>query len=320
MFPALNTTRATFRTFWVLTCVLVCGTVGVPTLVTALTDRIIAVVNKDIIMLSELKEEMADVRKELRTQSTGQEYQEQLQQLEFQALSRLIERRLQIQLAKEKGHKVTDAEVQEALEQYIQRRGEPFNSKDPRVARTVREQLMLLKVLQREVNAGIFISEPEVKEFYDTHLNLFMLPAEYQLSQILIRRRTGDTLRDTERRAQKVYALANAGEHFADLAREYSDGSEGRLGGQLGLIMQGELEAPLEKALADLQTGDISTPVKTDDGFHILFVEERKPAQYLHFEEIKDQDRNQVARLKSRDLYHKWIHELQDKAHIEVKF
>lgn len=307
------------RTLFLLTCVLAWGGLSGPVPVSAMTDRIVAVVNKNIITLSELQEEMADVRKELHVKLTGQEYRERLQQLEFHALSRLIERRLQIQLADEKGLNVTDEEVENAMAQYT-RQGNPFNSKDPRVARTVREQLTLLKVLQREVNSGIFISELEVEHFYQTHTTRFMQPAEYHLSQILIRRHPGETPRDTTRRAQEVYDLVQHGKDFGDLAREYSDGSEGMLGGTLGVIRQGELDAPIEKALATLQSGDISTLVKTDVGFHIVLVEERTPGQLRPFEDVKDQVRRQIARSKSRALYHQWIYELQNRAHIEVKF
>lgn len=282
-------------------------------------DRIVAIVNGDVITLSEIKQETRAGEEKLRRQYEGPDLNRRLRQLEFRALTGLIERTLQIQLAKERGHEPTEDEVQAAMQEF-QLRGEKFDASDPQVKRDVRQQLTLLRVLQREVQSAVMISEPELKQYYDAHLSRFTFPEEYRISQILIRPRRGEGLEGAQQRAGKVYAMAKEGADFADLARTRSDGREARLGGSLGLVRQGELEPPLERTIAELKPGDVSKPIKTDDGFHILRLDERKPPKYKPYEQVKREVQILLSQQKSEAQYHRWIHELENKAHIEVKF
>ena len=282
-------------------------------------DRIVAIVNDEVITLSEMKAEIRGPESRLREQYRGAQLDRQLRQLRYRALSRLIERKLQVQLARKKGHNVTEEEVQMALREFA-RQGEPIDDTDPEVLRSLKEQLIVWKVMEREVRSGVLVSEDELKRYYEEHQNRFLLPAEYRISQILIRPREGERAEQTQQRALEVYETLKDGGDFAELARLRSDGAQAAQGGSLGLVTQGELEQPIEDAIADLEPGDISKPINTAIGYHIIRLDERTQPELRQYAQVKTEIQNLIYQQKSDDQYHKWIDELKDKAYIEVKF
>ncbi len=284
-----------------------------------MADRIVAIVNHDVITLSDMKAEVRGEETSLRRQYQGTELDRRLRQLRYRVLTRLIERRLQIQVAKERGHVVTDEEVTEAMREF-ERRGEQMDHSDPHLMKMVREQLTVLRVMEREVRSGIMVSDDELKRYYENHLSRFMLPEEYRLSQILIRPRPGETAQTMQARAADVHTTLRQGAEFADLARRRSEGAEAGQGGSLGFVRQGELESSIEHAIARLQPGEFSEPIKTENGFHIVRLDDRKPSRFREYTQVKAELQTLVYQQKTEDHYAKWMGELKDKAYIEVKF
>ena len=284
-----------------------------------LADRIVAVVNSEVIMLSEIKAETAAEGKRLQEQYRGAELQRRLQQVEYMALTRMIERKLQMQLAKSKGVDVTDEELTQAVRE-LQRQGEKVDVGNPDDKKGLKEQLTLMKVVDREVRSSVMVSETEMKRYYEQHRGRFSLPEEYRLSQILIRPRNGEEPAQIQAKAEAVYVALKQGADFADLTLRHSDGAEATRGGSLGFVRQGELLPPIERAVAALQPGEISEPVTTTEGIHILRLEEKKPSQFRPFAEVKTEMQGVVFQQKSEDVYQLWMANLKNKAYIEVKF
>jgi len=284
-----------------------------------LADRIVAVVNSEVIMLSEIKAETTAEGERLQERYRGPELQRRLQQAEYMTLTRMIERKLQMQLAKSKGMDVTDEELAQAARE-LQRQGEKVDITDPDDKRSLREQLTMMKVIDREVRSTVMVSETEMKRYYEQHRSRFSLPEEYRLSQILIRPRNGEQPAQTQAKAEAVHAALKQGADFADLALRHSDGAEATRGGSLGIIRQGELLPPIERAVAALQPGEIGEPVATTEGIHILRLDEKKPSQFRPFAEVKAEMQGVVFQQKSEDVYQLWMANLKNKAYIEVKF
>ncbi len=284
-----------------------------------LADRIVAVVNSEVIMLSEIKAETAAEGKRLQEQYRGAELQRRLQQVEYMALTRMIERKLQMQLAKSKGVDVTDEELTQAVRE-LQSQGEKVDIGSPEDKKSLKEQLTLMKVVDREVRSSVMVSETEMKRYYEQHRGRFSLPEEYRLSQILIRPRNGEEPAQIQAKAEVVYAALKQGADFADLTLRHSDGAEATRGGSLGFVRQGELLPPIERAVAALQPGEISEPVTTTEGIHILRLDEKKPSQFRPFAEVKTEMQGVVFQQKSEDIYQLWMANLKNKAYIEVTF
>lgn len=281
-------------------------------------ERIVAVVNKEVIMLSELNAEMEPERKRLQKQYRGAELRSRLQQAQYRILTRVIERRLQMQHAQIKGVDASEEDIRRTAMD-MQQRGTPVNLDDPKEKKALKEQLILFTLESREVRTGIMVSDNDLKHFYERHLTLFMLPEEYRISQILLLPRKTESRKDLRLRAQDVHDQITKGGEFDDLALRYSDDPDTARGGALGFIRQGEMDPSIERAVAALQPGQVSELVETADGYHIIRLDEKKTEQFRPFEEVKNDMQGLVFQQKSADRYQRWLTDLKSKAYIEVK-
>lgn len=284
-----------------------------------LEDRIVAVVNTDLIMLSELKRDLLPDQERLRKLYSGEDLERRLKTAEAMAVTKMIERKLQLQAAKNKGVEVSDQEVTQAVQE-MKKQGETLNTADPNTTRSIREQLTLMRVVDREVRGLIMVAESEMKRYYEEHRDRFAYPEEYQLSQILIKPRTPDGLSVAQGRAEALLATLKQGESFEDLALRFSDGADASRGGRLGLVRQGELIPALEQALASVPVGQITGIVETPEGLHIVRVDDRKPRQFRPFEQVKAEIQSLVFQQKTEDQYQTWMADLKNKAYIDIKF
>ena len=290
-----------------------------PALAAKVEDRIVAIVNSDLIMLSEVKRELAPERERIEKQYRGDELSRRLQMAEAMALTRMIERRLQIQEAKVRNVDVGDQEVKLALKQLIQQ-GEKLDEKDPASMKSVRDQLTLLKVVDREVRSGVMVADPEMKRYYQEHRDRFALPEEYTLSQIFLKARTSDDLADLKAKARGIITQLKQGESFEDLALQYSDDPTGSRGGRLGLVRQGELLPAIERGVSNLVPGGISDVIESPIGLHIVRLDDKKPKQFRPYEEVRQEIQALVFQQKSEDMFQAWLADLKNKAYIEIKF
>ncbi|MGH7230429.1 MAG: peptidylprolyl isomerase [Nitrospiraceae bacterium] len=282
-------------------------------------DRIVAVVNNELITLSELKSEIAAEEKRIQEQYKGAERQRRLQQVGYMGLTRMIERKLQIQVAKSKGVEISDAEVDRAMRE-LQRQGEKVDETNLNDKKSIKEQLMLLRVVEREVRSGVMVSEPDMRRYYEGHQSRFSLPEEYRISQILIVPKSYEAAADAKERAESVSDALKQGGDFSELALKYSDGAESTRGGNLGFVRQGELLPPIERVLAMLKPGQVSDPIESTEGIHLIRLDEKKPSQFRPFAEVKAEIQSLVYQQKSEDIYQLWMADLKNKAFIEVKF
>ncbi len=282
-------------------------------------DRIVAIVNSDLILWSEVKRELAPERERIEKQYRGEELARRLKMAEAMALTTMIERRLQLQEAKVRNIDVGDQEVKQAVKQLIQQ-GEKIDDKDPASTKSVRDQLTLLRVVDREVRSGVMVADPEMKRYYQEHRDRFALPEEYTLSQILIKSRSPDDMADARNKTREIMALLKQGESFEDLALRYSDGPNASRGGRLGLVRQGELLPAIERGVSNLPSGGISDVIESPEGLHIVRLEDKKPKQFRPYEEVKQEIQALVFQQKSEDMFQAWLADLKNKAYIEIKF
>ncbi|MEK9172903.1 MAG: SurA N-terminal domain-containing protein, partial [Nitrospirota bacterium] len=148
---------------------------GLPAGAADIRDRIVAVVNTEIIALSELEEEVAEVTLQAQKRFRGAELDQRLRQIDYMGLNRMIERKLQLQIAKRRGIKISDEEVQDAIVR-LRRVGEAPNEKDPREVGLIRDQLTAMRLVNQQVRSGLLVSDEEVLRFYQQHKDRFMLP------------------------------------------------------------------------------------------------------------------------------------------------
>jgi peptidyl-prolyl cis-trans isomerase SurA len=281
-------------------------------------DRIVAVVNTEVITLSELEEEITDMKRQARQRYSGPELDQRLRQIDYMGLNRMVERKLQLQIAKRRGIKITDEEVKESIVR-LRRMGETPDENDPKDMAAIKDQLIAIRLINQQVRSGLIVSDDEMRRFYEQHRERFLLPGEVRLSQILIALGSSSGLLSVRERAAQVYDLLKKGERFEELALRYSEGPEGRRGGSLGYVRLGDTLPQIQKAIEGLAPGQVSEPIPSPVGMHIIRVDDRKAAQYRPFEEVKEDIRNAVFQLKTEEAYQGWIKDLKDKAYIEIR-
>lgn len=318
MTPVLHWLRRSAQSFLPLAVLTV--SIGLPTVTSAhLEDRIVAIVNSDLIMLSDVNREFQLERERLSREHQGTDLPQRLKTAEYMALTKLIERKLQLQEAKAKKVEVSDQEVKLAFEQ-MNRQATTPNTADTFTLGNIREQLILMRVVDQHIRGNITVGESESKRYYQEHHDQFAFADEYQLSQILIQPRASEGTAEALTKARRAMDELKKGEKFSDVAMQYSDGPNAMQGGRLGLVRQGELLPVLERAVARLVTGGISDIIESPEGVHILRLDERMPKHFRPYEAVRLEIQDLLYKQKSEAMYQSWLNDLKNKAYIEIKF
>jgi peptidyl-prolyl cis-trans isomerase SurA len=282
------------------------------------SDRIVAIVNKDIITMSDLEPQLVDERKRLKAKYSGEELKRRLAQKEYDVLNTLIDRKLQLQEAEVKGIKVTEEEVKEALQQIaLQKTGIPLAGSN--LKKEVRETMILERLRNFQVRQSVMVTDSEITQYYQDHKEEYLVSPTYRLRQIFFFVKPGVPEAQKRSRADMVYLALRTNGNFAELARKYSDGPEAAEGGNLGEVRDDELLPPLAQALKSMKPGDISKPIKSSLGFHILALDEVTPPRPRELTEVENQIKSMLHKKRTEEHFHQWLLELKKKAFIEIK-
>ena len=253
----------------------------------ALVDRIVAVVNKEVITASELNEAIASAERALRRQGTQLPSRDLL---ERQMLERLVLDRAQLIMARETGIRVDELQLDRAVQRVaeqnrmtlaefrgaLERDGVSFAA----YRDDLREQIILARLREREVMDRIQVSEGEI----DLFLADMKAPAdrvEFNLAHILVRipeQASPERVEAARGRADKVVAEARGGGDFARLAASYSDAPDALQGGALGWRAQDRLPDLFVQALSKMSPGEVSSVLRSPAGFHVVKLIERRGA------------------------------------------
>lgn len=248
-------------------------------------DRIVAVVNSEVITRSDLRMRVAQVTRQLSRQGTPLPAAEVL---EKQVLERQIMERLQLQLAAETSLRIDDVTLDRAVgriadtnrlsmtefRKALERDGISWD----RFREEVRNEMLLTRVREREVDGRIVVSDAEVSNFLANPENA-MGQDEYNLSHILFRAPEGATPEQLARlraKADDVAARIGRGEPFDKLAASYSDAPDALTGGNLGWRSAERLPGLFAEAVSSLKPGETTPILRSAAGFHIVRVIDRK--------------------------------------------
>jgi peptidyl-prolyl cis-trans isomerase SurA len=245
-----------------------------------LLDRVAATVNEGVVLASELDEEMQLVAERLRAQRLELPAQSVLRQ---QVLERLVLRELQMQRADRAGIKVSDELLNNALRDLAEQNRIPLAELPNVMAQqgidyasyreNMRKELAMQMLRQRDVLARINVSPREIDQFIERQKKMPSERNEYDISHILIavpQAATPEELEAAERKAQEVYDKAMAGEDFSRLAVAYSNAQTALEGGRLGVRKGPELPTFLAEVINGMKAGDVTKPLRTPSGFHIV--------------------------------------------------
>jgi peptidyl-prolyl cis-trans isomerase SurA len=252
-------------------------------------DRIIAVVNDEVILESELMDMSQTVRQQLRQREAAIPPADILRK---QVLERLIIQRLQLQRAEEVGVRVGDDALNAALRQIANNNNmnlrqfrdvlEDDGYDFSQFRETIREEMIITRLRKSQVEDRVVVSDREVDNFLATQTIQSGSEEEYQLQHILISMpdaASPEQVQDAQQRLEKIQSLLAEGGDFAEVAAGYSDGQNALEGGELGWRKQGELPSLFAEAVPALSVGEVSEPLRSGSGFHLVRLKDKKSAE-----------------------------------------
>jgi parvulin-like peptidyl-prolyl isomerase len=175
----------------------------------------------------------------------------------------------------------------------------------------IKEQLTIESLLKKKVTAESKFSDEDLQKYYDAHKEEFKKPREIQTRQIVVK---------TEQEAKEIQGYIAKGEDFAELAKKYSmEPSAKTTGGDVGYHPKGTLIPAFEEAAFKLtKVGQVTPPVKTQFGYHLIKLEGVKEEAYVPFAEVKDFVRQKLTQEKQTEVLKKYIDELKKNAKIVI--
>ncbi len=283
---------------------------------TEVVDRIVAVVGDEVVLLSEVDEELylAGVRGEVKLDD-----ETQLARERAAILDELVEGKILLEEARRQGIRVERTDVDRAVEASIADVRRRFDSEEAFLAQLreeglsldqlrssqrakVEEQLMVRQLVDRSVRSKVTVADQEVREYWEQHkTEIPRVPAGLSLSRIAIRfDESGAVDSAAVRRAEIVKGRLDKGEDFATLARVFSEGSGAEQGGEIGWLKREDLDPAIAEAVAELKAGQTTGVVVTGRGAQILKVEETDPAKGVRLRQIVFLRDEQAARASAR--------------------
>jgi peptidyl-prolyl cis-trans isomerase SurA len=249
-----------------------------------LLDRIAAIVNDGVVLKSELDEQVDLITQRLAQQQTQLPPPSVLRQ---QILERLVIQEVQLQRADRAGIKISDEVLNNQLKEIAQRNGRTLDEL-PRVLESqginyaayresLRDEMTLSLLRQRDVLARIIVTPREIDQYLEKQQGSTADNQDYNVSHILLslpEAASPGQLEEVSERATDIVRRARAGEDFAQLAVTYSNSQTALEGGQLGWRKGSELPGFIAELVGTMQPGQVSDPVRTPSGFHIVRLNE----------------------------------------------
>jgi peptidyl-prolyl cis-trans isomerase SurA len=257
-------------------------------------DAIVAVVDEDVILRSELDREVAAVMAQF-AQSGGQVPPRSV--VEEQLLERMIEFRVQLARALGTGIRVTDSEIEQSMRRIAQQNGITLDQMAMALSRdgitiqdfrrNLRDQMAVERLRARFVQQRVNVTETEIDNLIASGR---LSGDEVRLSHILVAvpdAASPDQIADAERRAREIVSEIGGGLDFATAAIRYSRGPQALEGGDLGWRRIDEVPGALAEILGQLRVGEVSAPVRGSGGFHIVKLTDRREAGPMMVREFR---------------------------------
>ncbi len=250
-------------------------------------------------------------------------------QLEADALDTLIDRMLLQQDSIRRGYRVEPAEVDKELASFRSQFSDEQSFRDTLMRfkhtpdsfrRDVERGMLVQKMIDSEIAPDTKVSEDDIQSFYEGHPGYFEQPEQVHVRHILIEVARDASAPDREAALEKIHemqAKLARGEDFQALAREYSHDPSAQQGGDIGFISRGQTADPFDAAAFDLKPGQISGVVKTEFGYHLIQMVERKPAGHLPIAEVHDTIREYLQQNRLVEAVRRHLDGLRSVASIE---
>jgi len=295
-------------------------------------NRVVAIVNDDVITLHELNKKIKEMTgltpNTLRSQNEKNYLETRRKILEL-----LIDERIAQAKILELGIKITQKQIDATIENIkeinrithedLLARLKSEGLTYEKYREKIKTDLERLNLINFEVKSKIIIREEQLNQYYEKHKAEFSGEGQVHLASIFLIRKDPkdeDGIRELSRRGETILARLKKGEDFAKLAKEFSQGPGANGGGDLGTFKTDELEPMIRKILDDIPEGGVSDLIVRPNGFQIIKLIERKEAKVKTFEEVRDAIYANLYNDEVNKRYMSWIKELRKSYYTKVTF
>jgi peptidyl-prolyl cis-trans isomerase SurA len=286
-------------------------------------DRIVAVVNEEIILETEVEQIAAT---QLRGPADLESKSKEWEALKRKALDHMIDKKLIGQQAHDLKLSVTSEEVDRALKsvqeqnkldeatfaEALKQQGFTLES----YRRSLKQQILELKVINTAVRSRIQITDDEVKAYYNQNARQMGDKSTSHLKTLQVDVPDGGNAEEKKKLAERLLSEARKGKTFESLAKE--NAAAGVTADDLGWVGPGTLQDALEAEVSQMEAGDVRGPIRTARGWHLLRVEEKKGSSNIRsLDEAKEQIRRTLYDQQVEKATGAWLKELRKKAHVD---
>ena len=301
----------------------------------AVADRIVAVVNGEVITLSELHRAFAPYAAHIEANYKGPDKEAFLKQNQAAFLQRMIDQMLIEQEAKKPGAGIAAVKDEEVMavvkdmlaknrltmQAYLKKLAEEGNTLESS-KQEIRGQMLRMRLLRREVQSRILVTDEEIGEYYDKHREDYEGREAVHIRQIFLPVPEGadSGARDRVRaEANQLRERILKGERFEVMAARYSRGPAAAEGGDIGFVERGVMMPEVEKTAFSLPVGEVSEVLETEAGFLLLVVVDKKGAGLKPLPVVRDEIKAKIEDEKVNKKYDEWMAELRKKSFIDIR-
>lgn len=249
-------------------------------------DRIVAVVNNEVLLESELVDMEQTVRQQLRQRNVAMPPSDVLRK---QVMERLILQRVQLQKADNLGIRVGDDALNAALKQIAENNKITLREFRDVLAKdgydfadfrdSIREEMIISRLRKSQVEDRVVVSDREIDTYLTTQAVQGGSETSYHLLHMLINvpeAASPEQVQTAQSKLDNILSLLNAGGDFSEVASGYSDGQNALEGGDLGWRKKGELPSLFSDVVPNLAVGEVSKPLRSGSGYHLVMVKDKK--------------------------------------------
>jgi len=301
--------------------------IGMPISAAEVVNKIVAVVNDEVITQIELQESMLPFVADYKVRYGIDDIEEKLDEARADALNRLIEEKLLLEEAKKREVEVSDDEIDQRIErvkkrfaseeefyQVIRESGMSVN----KLKEKYKGQIMMRKLVNGLINTNVNISPTEVSAFYHGNKHLFTSPKTVRFKVLQLKPTDERSLSETEKLSMEILSRIRAGEDFDILVKQYSQGPYIDKGGDMGHMPEEGIIIDIKEALSGLNPGETSGLIKTSTGFNIVKLVEKKEAGTKKFEEVSSLIRNRLFQREAELTLREFVDNLKEDAYIKI--
>ena len=297
-----------------------------------LVDRIVAIVNEDIILRSELEHRMLPLTELLKQKGYPPARQEEvLEQQRKVMLEQMIYDKLSDQQARKYRINISEQEVTATIERIMTinklteesllRMLELDGVTMEEYRTQIREKLLRTHLVNLEVKSKIVVTDEDVKAYYDAHIDRYMGKTKYKLRHLLLKvppMASEMEQADVLQRAKDLHKRLQAGESFSDLAGTFSEAPSAAKGGQLGVFEINLLTKKIQSAVQGLSAGQFTEVVETEQGYQIFFIEDVISSGGITLDDARQEIQEKLFAEDVDRKYKAWLKTMREKAHVKI--